>query len=99
MAENVPTGESQSQAAERFGKIVESKEYVDNPEILPWYRKELKEIKPRTRELLETYSKIPPADVESHVHKVVSWWMPTVCLLDLIQTRETMRSKSSHTHV
>jgi hypothetical protein len=98
MAENVPTEESQSQAAERFGKILESKEYVDNPEILPWYRKELKEIKPRTRELLETYSKIPPADVEPHVHKVVSW-MPTVCLLVLIQSRETMRSKSFHTHV
>ncbi|KAH7068255.1 hypothetical protein BKA63DRAFT_423186 [Paraphoma chrysanthemicola] len=70
MAENAPTQESQSQAAERISKILETKEYIDNPEILPWYRKELDEIKPRTRELLETYSKIPSADVEAHVHKV-----------------------------
>ncbi|KAF2028655.1 hypothetical protein EK21DRAFT_101686 [Setomelanomma holmii] len=70
MAENPSSKESQSEAAERIGKILETKEYVDNPEILPWYRKELTEIKPRTRELLETYSKIPSADVESHVHKV-----------------------------
>ncbi|KAH7092206.1 hypothetical protein FB567DRAFT_614085 [Paraphoma chrysanthemicola] len=70
MAENAPTQESQSQAAERISKILETKEYIDNPEILPWYRKELNEIKPRTRELLETYSKIPSGDVEAHVHKV-----------------------------
>ena len=40
---------------------------------LPWYYPELKKLGPSARELLENYSKIPPAEVEDHIYKMVSF--------------------------
>lgn len=36
-----------------------------------WYQKELTHISPACRELLENYSRIPPAEVNSHVFELV----------------------------
>ena len=36
-----------------------------------WYQKELKHMSPACRELLENYSRIPPAQVKSHVLQLV----------------------------
>ena len=39
----------------------------------PWYRSEIgPRLKPRTRKLFETYSKVASADVEDHVYAMVS---------------------------
>ena len=40
---------------------------------VPWYDPKLKELGPSARELLENYSKIPPAEVDDHVYKMVSF--------------------------
>lgn len=56
----------------KLAQIVETKQYIDNPGLLPWYKKELAEIKPHTRDLFESYSHVPPAEVEAHIRKIVS---------------------------
>ena len=38
-----------------------------------WYDPKLKKLGPSARELLENYSKIPPAEVEDHIYKMVSF--------------------------
>jgi SAM-dependent methyltransferase len=77
---------------EKIAFYVQSKKYVDEPEILPWYKKDIEEIKPRTRGLLERYSNIPPADVEAHVKKVVSLCVPKLrSLLTLRQRDEAFK--------
>ena len=38
---------------------------------VPWYDPKLKKLGASARELLENYSKIPPAEVESHIYKIV----------------------------
>jgi hypothetical protein len=40
---------------------------------IPWYDPKLKKLGPSARELLENYSKIPPAEVEDHIYKMVSF--------------------------
>jgi hypothetical protein len=55
-----------------IAEYIKTKRYVEEPDLLPWYKKNVQEIKPRTRKLLETYSNIPAAEVELHVKKVVS---------------------------
>ncbi len=40
---------------------------------VPWYDPKLKKLGPSARELLENYSKIPPAEVEDHIYKMVSF--------------------------
>ena len=40
---------------------------------VPWYDPKLKKLGPPARELLENYSKIPPAEVEDHIYKMVSF--------------------------
>lgn len=71
MAQSI-AADPQEELHKKVAYYVETKRYVDEPELLPWYKKELGELKPRTRELLEKYSNIAPADVEPHVHRVVS---------------------------
>ncbi|ORY13132.1 hypothetical protein BCR34DRAFT_623932 [Clohesyomyces aquaticus] len=41
-----------------------------NPEDIPWFRKELTDLKPPARDLLENYCKIPSDDVIPHVKEV-----------------------------
>jgi hypothetical protein len=72
MAQATPAQDSPAETAKKIKHYIDTKRYIDEPEILPWYKKELDEIKPRTRELLEKYSNIPPGDVEDHVKQVVS---------------------------
>jgi SAM-dependent methyltransferase len=76
MAEATPT-ESLDEIHKKLAHYVETKRYIEEPEVLPWYKKNLDEIKPRTRELFEKYSHIAPAEVENHIHKTVS--MPLSC--------------------
>lgn len=56
------------------GNIVEQylkdRTWVDNPEVLPWYVKDLVDLQPKTKELFETYSKIPSNDVVSHITQI-----------------------------
>lgn len=69
-------GDSQStqDATENFRSklehMVETKAYVNNLEMVPWYTKELEEPKPAARDLFERYSKVPPADVVAHIKHV-----------------------------
>jgi SAM-dependent methyltransferase len=70
MTENTPADGSVEDIREKLAHWVETKRYIEEPEILPWYKKELNEIKPQTRDLFEQYSSIAPAEVESHIKKV-----------------------------
>lgn len=72
MAQNYSAPDSPAETAAKIKHYIDTKQYIDEPEILPWYKKELDEIKPRIRELLEEYSKIPSAELEEHVKRVVS---------------------------
>jgi hypothetical protein len=51
-------------------QIVATKAYVDNPELLPWYTKELEEPKPEVKALFAIYSKVPETDLVAHIKKV-----------------------------
>ncbi|KAJ8119119.1 hypothetical protein OPT61_g7 [Boeremia exigua] len=44
--------------------------WVDQPEVLPWYVKDLTDLQPTTKELFETYSKVPPDEVVSHITQI-----------------------------
>lgn len=71
MTDKSPSENTQAEEAARVKQILDSKSYVDNPESLPWYQKDVPEIKPKTRDLLKEYSKIDPSDIDTHVKKVV----------------------------
>lgn len=96
MAQSIAT-DPQEEIHKKVASYIETKRYVDEPELLPWYKKELGELKPRTRELLETYSKIAPNEVEPHIHRIVSIIFPLMTH-SLIMLSETTRSGSSPTH-
>ncbi|EOA90459.1 hypothetical protein ACJQWK_08078 [Exserohilum turcicum] len=51
-------------------QIVSTKAYVDKPELLSWYTSELEEPKPDVRDLFESYSKVPRADVVAHIKHI-----------------------------
>jgi hypothetical protein len=61
-------------------QIVANKDYVNEPELLPWYTKELEEPKPATKELFEKYSKVPSADVVVHIKHVRDEAFKIVCI-------------------
>lgn len=46
---------------------LQDKTWVDNPEVLPWYVKDLTDLQPTTKALFETYSKIPSDQVVEHI--------------------------------
>ncbi|KAF1359799.1 hypothetical protein EJ07DRAFT_165895 [Lizonia empirigonia] len=50
-------------------QYLKDKRWIDEPEIPPWYVKDLVDLQPKTKELFETYSKIPSDDVVSHITK------------------------------
>lgn len=70
MTEATPVQDPVHQERNAVNQIVATKAYVDQPELLPWYTKELEEPKPTTRDLFEKYSKVPPADVIAHIKHV-----------------------------
>ncbi|KAF5851889.1 hypothetical protein GGP41_000617 [Bipolaris sorokiniana] len=51
-------------------QIIATKAYVDNPELLPWYTKDIEEPKPAVRDLFENYSKVPSTGVVAHIKHV-----------------------------
>lgn len=52
-----------AQALSSFDQIIKD----SKPEDLPWFRKELDDLKPHVRELFEKYSRVPPDDVVPHI--------------------------------
>ncbi|KAL5119572.1 hypothetical protein ACEQ8H_002418 [Pleosporales sp. CAS-2024a] len=60
------TEDMRKQLAEFF----ETKRYIDEPEVFPWFKKDIVEIKPPAREIFEKYSHIAPAEVELHIKTV-----------------------------
>lgn len=59
--------EKKPNAVENYLK---DKTWVENPELLPWYTKDLVELEPKTRELFETYSKVPSDEVVPHIKSI-----------------------------
>ncbi|CAN9227992.1 unnamed protein product [Alternaria alternata] len=70
MTEAAPVQDSAQEERSSVQQILETKEYEKNPELLPWYTKELEEPSPATRNIFEKYSKIPPGDVVTHIKRV-----------------------------
>ena len=54
-------------AANNVEQYLKDKTWVDNPEVLPWYVKDLVDLQPKTKELFETYSKVPSDEVVPHI--------------------------------
>ncbi|KAH6625445.1 hypothetical protein C7974DRAFT_396109 [Boeremia exigua] len=57
-------------AANDIEQFLKNKTWVDQPEVLPWYVKDLVDLPPNTRELFETYSKVPSDEVVSHITQI-----------------------------
>ena len=70
MDEQAPNTDATREERSAVEQIVATKAYVDNPELLPWYTKEIEEPKPDVRDLFENYSKVPAADVIGHIRQV-----------------------------
>ncbi|KAF3049268.1 hypothetical protein E8E11_001028 [Didymella keratinophila] len=51
-------------------QYLKDKTWVDDPEVLPWYVKDLVDLQPTTKELFETYSKVPSDEVVPHITKI-----------------------------
>jgi hypothetical protein len=74
MADSTPaegTPEYMQQMQKKLADIIDNKKYIDEPGLLPWYKKDLAEMKPPARELFEKYSNVAPAEVESHIKTIV----------------------------
>ena len=67
---------------------------------VPWYNPSIdKKLGPSVRELLENYSKIPQAEVEDHVYKIVSFTKIFKKSVQVTRTNSVMRlGISSHIH-
>jgi hypothetical protein len=90
MVEATSPESSQEDVRKKLAEIMESKQYVEEPEILPWYKKDVDELKPRTRDLFENYSHVPSAEVESHLRNIVS----TTALFPLSQSNTSTARRS-----
>jgi hypothetical protein len=66
---------------------------------VPWYDPKLKKLGASARELLENYSKIPPAEVESHIYKIVCLFLRPIRKVMLNRTYSMMKpGMSFRTH-
>jgi SAM-dependent methyltransferase len=70
MTASTPAQDPAQQERSAVEQIVTTKAYVDEPELLPWYTKELEDPKPDTRDLFEKYSKVPSTEVVAHIKHV-----------------------------
>ena len=70
MTEPIPAKDDAQAERNAVERIVLTKAYVEEPELLPWYTKELEEPKPAVKGLFESYSKVPPTDVVAHIKHV-----------------------------
>ncbi|KAJ4322970.1 hypothetical protein N0V94_002125 [Neodidymelliopsis sp. IMI 364377] len=57
----------QPNAVEQYLK---DKRWIEEPEVLPWYVKDLVDLEPKTKELFETYSKVPSNEVVPHIKSI-----------------------------
>lgn len=74
---------------------LKDKAWIDNPEILPWYVKDLVDLHPKTKELFETYSKVPSDEVVSHITDIRNKAFKIVSLQpDEHRTRSNQRTSS-----
>lgn len=51
-------------------QYLKDKTWVDHPEVLPWYVKDLVDLQPTTKELFETYSMVPSDEVVPHITQI-----------------------------
>lgn len=51
-------------------KHLNDKTWIDQPEVLPWYIKDLEDLQPKAKELFEIYSKIPTDEVVPHITQI-----------------------------
>lgn len=51
-------------------QYLKDKTWVDQPEVLPWYVKDLEDLQPKTKELFEVYSKVPADEVVPHITQI-----------------------------
>lgn len=70
MSEQAPNRNATQEERSAVEQIIATKAYVDNPELLPWYTKDVEEPKPAVRDLFENYSKVPSTDVVTHIKHV-----------------------------
>lgn len=59
--------DEQRQAIEQ---VIQTKAYLDDPELVPWYTKELQDPTPDVKALFEQYSHIPEVEIVAHIKKV-----------------------------
>ncbi|KAH4263700.1 hypothetical protein HBI04_148700 [Parastagonospora nodorum] len=64
------TPEYKQEIQRKLGEYIETKRYIEEPEILPWYKKEIGELKPPARDLFEQYSHVAPDEVETHIKRI-----------------------------
>jgi hypothetical protein len=69
MADSIPAQATQGKG-DFVQQLMDDKRWVEEPELMPWYVKELTELEPATRKLFETYSNVPSDEVVSHIKKV-----------------------------
>ncbi len=67
-------------AANTVEQYLKDKMWVDQPEVLPWYVKDLEVLQPKTKELFETYSQVPTDGVVSHITNIRNKAFKIVCL-------------------
>jgi phenolic acid decarboxylase len=53
-----------------IGQYLKDKKWIEEPEVLPWYVKDLVDLEPMTKELFETYSKVPSEEVVAHITQI-----------------------------
>ncbi|EUC31637.1 hypothetical protein COCCADRAFT_27694 [Bipolaris zeicola 26-R-13] len=70
MSEQAPNRNATQEERSAVEQIIATKAYVDNPELLPWYTKDVEEPEPAVRDLFENYSKVPSTDVVTHIKHV-----------------------------
>jgi hypothetical protein len=90
MTEATPAHDPAQEERSKVEQIVANKEYVNDPELLPWYTKELEEPKPATRELFEQYSKVPSTEVVAHIKHVRDEAFKIVCTFYATGCHNTM---------
>jgi hypothetical protein len=69
MADSIPAQATQAKG-DSVQQYMDDKRWVEEPELMPWYVKELTDLEPATRKLFETYSNVPSDEVVSHIKKV-----------------------------
>ena len=71
MAQPSSTADSPEDTHQKLSRLIDTKRYIEEPEVLPWYKEDLDELKPRTRELFEQYCNLASVDVETHIKTIV----------------------------